>query len=192
MSSTIADGAQPPGLAMAEIQRRMGLLARLMQGGALLWIALIIVQNVTFWGRPAIVTRRFAESAGLAALDPPAAAYVVLLVIIAVAIGFAGWVGLQVWRLAGIYRNGGVFTVAAAVQLRRLARAGLGALVADLIARHLPMPILTWHLADGPRLAGPWIDHKDVLFALMALFIFTLSGIFRAAAEMADEQAAII
>jgi hypothetical protein len=47
-------------------------------------------------------------------------------------------------------------------------------------------------MADGPRVSGPWIDAKDVLYALMVLFIVALSGIFRAAAEMADEQAAIV
>jgi hypothetical protein len=143
MPTVTATGSGAPGLSMADLQRRIGLLAGWMQAGALAWIALIITQNVLFWGRPEVMARKLAEVGGLAVLDPPGAAYAAALTVIAVVVGFAGWVALEVWRLAAIYRNGGVFTVASAVQLRRLSLAGFCALLADLIGRHLTLPILT-------------------------------------------------
>jgi hypothetical protein len=158
MPTVTATSSGPPGLPMADLRRRIGLLAGWMQAGALAWIALIVIQTVLFWGRPEIVARKFAQIPGLAVLDPPGAAYAAALMVIAVVVGFAGWVALEVWRLAAIYRNGGVFTVASAAA--QLSTAFIGGLLRAPRRSH-------WQTSDpsdthlsigptGPHVTGPW------------------------------------
>ena len=176
----------------ARRQLRVAKLAALIQAGAVVWIAMVLAQTALFWGSGDTVRAVYGRKLGIDLSATPAADHALAAVLVAVVAGFGILVAVQVWRLAATYRRGGAFTVEAAVGLRRLAIAGALTLGVDIVVRHLVVPILTLHLSGGPRFAGPWLISQDLLYGVMVLFLFALSGIFHAAAEMADDHAAIV
>jgi hypothetical protein len=119
---------------------------------------------------------------------------------LALAITVCGWalyaaISYCVWRQFGMYLQRRVFTVDAAIWMRRVGMTGLVALIFSLIARPLVVIVLALHLhapfgvlVSLPRWAGPF----DALQALFSLAVIALAQIHYAAAELADDHAKIV
>jgi hypothetical protein len=100
-----------------------------------------------------------------------------------------------IWRLFGSYLQGRIFTVDAAVWMRRLGIIGFAALLAELVWRRLVLFILTAHAhvpAATLLLAGQPLIPFDLLRVLFCLLVVMLGQIFKTAAEMADDHARIV
>ncbi|WP_406854120.1 DUF2975 domain-containing protein [Alsobacter sp. KACC 23698] len=184
--AAMAYGPQPA------LQRRIGLLAGNMQVGAILWFVAVLLQTLIFWGRPQHVREVYSRILGVDVSQQSVSAFAAAVMLVGLVVLCGAWLAVRVWQLAGTYRRGGAFTVEAATRLRGLALAGLVSLGADIVVRHLVAPVMTFGLPGGPHFTGPWITSQDLLYGLMILFLFALSGIFLAAAEMAEDQAAIV
>ncbi|MEI6571966.1 MAG: DUF2975 domain-containing protein [Alphaproteobacteria bacterium] len=172
--------------------RRINLVASILQIFAVIWIGVVIWQITAFWSDHAAVVGNFGRRLHVDLSALSSEHYIAAVALVAVDVALTALVALQIGRLASIYRRGEVFTENAAIGLQRLALYGVIALAGDLLARHVVVLVLTAHLANGPIFGGLWITSQDFLYGIMILFIFMLASVFRAAAQMAEEQAAII
>jgi hypothetical protein len=86
---------------------------------------------------------------------------------------------------------GRVFTVDAALWLRRTGMAGVAAVCVDVLARPTMLSILAGEFVlRSPR--GFLLYPQDLLHLIFAAFVLALAHIFKAAAEMAEDHAQIV
>jgi hypothetical protein len=101
-----------------------------------------------------------------------------------------------IWRLMGVYVTGRIFTVAAAVWMRRAGAFGLAGVLASILWRRLLLVVFTGHLhlAPGDLLfaLGNLVIPADLLRILFCLYVLALGQIFKAAAEIAEDHARIV
>src|SRR5262245_19205993 len=95
------------------------------------------------------------------------------------------------WRLAGTYLAGRVFTVDAALWLRRTGIAGLAGLIVSVIARVVVASIITGRWVPMSPLGFFYILPQDVIHLIFVIFVLALAHIFKAAAEMGQYQGQI-
>jgi hypothetical protein len=96
-----------------------------------------------------------------------------------------------IWRLAGTYLSGRVFSVDAALWLRRTGIAGLAAIVVSILVRALVASIIAGQpVLIPPR--GSFVLPQDLLHLIFSIFVLALAHIFKAAAEMAEDHAQIV
>jgi hypothetical protein len=196
ISSTVA--LDPVPASQSRLRARISWLCHLIRIAALLWAGWILVSIVWGWYRgldaPMIAGNlgRFlnADLSGLSNAQVKAT--------------FVGALGLWlfdaaivycIWRLFGTYLRGRIFTVDAAIWLRRLGITGLAALLAEIVWRRLVLIILTIHahvpVATLLLSSRPLIPF-DLLRLLFSLLVVMLGQIFKTAAEMADDHARIV
>ena len=109
-----------------------------------------------------------------------------------VGLAVAAVVVVCIWRLAGTYLEGRIFTVDAALWLRRTGLAGISAVIVSVFMRIVTASILVgWFVPISPR-GYYYLLPQDLLHMIFAVFVFALAHIFKAAAEMAQEQAQIV
>jgi len=100
-----------------------------------------------------------------------------------------------VWRLCGTFLQDRVFTVDAAVWMRRAGIIGLVSVLIGIVWRRAALFILTGHAhlpAATLLLFGQPVNSADLLRAVFSLFLLVLGHIFKTAAEIADDQARIV
>jgi len=98
---------------------------------------------------------------------------------------------VAVWRLAGVYLEGRVFTPEAADRMRGVALAGFGATLTDMIVRPIGAAMLASELLRKAPLYN-WFNPNDLLYLLVSGFVLALAAIFRAAAKIAADHARIV
>lgn len=99
---------------------------------------------------------------------------------------------VSAWRLFSGYLEGRIFTLDAAQNLRRVGLFGLGAEIADIIARPLISMILTVTNPPGSKMIGIAVDQKDLAFLMFLTAYVALAQIFTKAAEIAQENEEIV
>jgi hypothetical protein len=100
-----------------------------------------------------------------------------------------------VWRLTAGYLQGRIFTIDAAIWMRRLGVTGLVAVLAVVVWRRAALFIYTIHghlPAVTLLLFGQLVMPGDLLRLVFCLFVIALAHIFKAAAELADDHAGIV
>jgi len=97
-----------------------------------------------------------------------------------------------IWRLAGTYLAGHVFTIDAALWLRRTGLAGISAVIVSVLMRVVIASILVGQFVPISPRGYYYLLPQDLLHAIFAVFVFGLAHIFKVAAEMAQDQAEII
>jgi hypothetical protein len=197
MSPSVALDTVP--VSQSRLRARISWLCHLIRVTALLWAGWILVGIVWGWWNRTDTTAKIADnlgrylSADLTALSNPqvmatfAGALVLWL--------FDAAIVYCVWQLFGTYLQGRIFTVDAAVWLRRLGITLLAALLAEIIWRPLSLIIPIGH-AHVPvatvLLSGQALIPFDLLRVLFCVFVVMLGQIFKTAAEIADDHARIV
>ncbi|HEY2533114.1 MAG TPA: DUF2975 domain-containing protein [Xanthobacteraceae bacterium] len=101
-----------------------------------------------------------------------------------------------IWRLMGVYVRGRIFAVAAAVWMRRAGALGLGGSLASILWRRLQLLVFSGHLHPTPGdllfALGNLVTPADLLRVLFCLYVLALGQIFKAAAEIAEDNARIV
>ncbi len=100
-----------------------------------------------------------------------------------------------IWQLTGRYLQGRIFTVDAALWMRRLGVTGLITVLGMVAWRRASLLIFTMHgnMPVGTvLLSGQWVTPPDLMRLLFCLFLVALAHIFKAAAELADDHAGIV
>src|SRR5262249_58173796 len=113
--------------------------------------------------------------------------------VVAVLVALAGGVPVVIciWQLAGTYLAGRVFTVDAALWLRRTGIAGVAAIVVSVLMRATVASIIV----GQPVLIPPrsfFVLPQDLLNLIFVMFVLGLAHIFKAAAELAEDHAQIV
>jgi hypothetical protein len=108
---------------------------------------------------------------------------------------FTAAVAYCFWRLCGIFLQDRIFTVDAALWMRHVGTVGLVTVLIAIAWRRAALFILTGHAhlpAATLLLFGQPVNSADLLRAVFCLFLLALGHIFKAAAEIADDQARIV
>ena len=98
----------------------------------------------------------------------------------------------SIWRLFSIYLAGEVFSLEAAVCLRRIGIAGLVAITADFIERSAVIYTLALHLPASANAKHIFIGSEDIVHIILVLMLLALAHIQKTAADIADENAQIV
>ncbi|MBT9290616.1 DUF2975 domain-containing protein [Prosthecodimorpha staleyi] len=115
----------------------------------------------------------------------------------AVAFHLAAWLlvaraCLEVYRLFGGFLIGEVFCPEAAARLRRTALFGLAAVVAGILIRPVLTVLVTLGNPPDQRAIGLLFAPQDLLNVLFLVGFLALAEVFRAAAEIAAENAEFV
>lgn len=176
--------------ARLDLRGRIGWLCQALRITAVIWLAWMLVRIVLFWGDKAVVLQLYERllATDLTGFSTTRYGFVIALVLIDWS--FSAIVVACVWRLFGTYLAGRVFTVDAAVWLRRAGVAGITAVLFSVLARVAIVSILadqlTFNLPRGLLLP------QDLLNLMFAGFALALAYIFKAAAELAEDHAQIV
>jgi hypothetical protein len=204
MSATVPtamSGATPA--SQASLPARIRWLCYLIRIAALLWAGWILVNVVRGWyaADPAKLMENLSRGLGKFDLRDADLSEISRAEIAAFFIGNLGlWafdaaIAYCAWRLTGSYLAGRIFTVEAAVWMRRIGVTGLIAVLSIVAWRraslfifmiHAHVPVAKMLLFD--RLVTP----TDLMRLLFCLFLIALAHIFKAAAELADDHAGIV
>jgi hypothetical protein len=198
MSATVPtamSGAAPA--PQSSLPSRIRFLCHLIRIAALLWVGWILVNVVRAWttADPAELMDNLNRglNADLSEISTVqiAAFYTGNLVIWA----FDAAIAYCIWRLTGNYLQARIFTVDAAVWMRRIGVTGLIAVLFMVAWRRASLFILTIHghvpVATLLR-SGQWVTPPDLMRLVFCLFLIALAHIFKAAAELADDHAGIV
>ena len=91
-----------------------------------------------------------------------------------------------------LYLEGRVFTVEAAVWLRRAGLLGFATIAADFLWRTAVVYILAAHLPETVPHKHMFVGTADVFHVALALILFALGQVQKTAAEIADDHAQIV
>ena len=190
MNAAAIDPVSNPTLSSLRV--KIGWLCQIIRIVALIyagWILLVIVQ--TWTNEPALIRNLGAfygkDLAGMSGFQR-AGGFAVYLAVWSPVAGAC----YCVWRLFSSYLDGRIFTVDATIWLRRVACFGFASQFIDLAARPLVSLILTAHLPQADRVLKVFFSPQDLLHLLFFAGLFALAHVFKTAAEIAEDNAAIV
>jgi hypothetical protein len=99
----------------------------------------------------------------------------------------AASMGVAVWRLMRGYLAGDILSVEAARRMRLVGLTGLAAAAAEVILRPFMLGALSMDIVRMIP-AQNWVDPRDMLYFVIALFVLSLSHIQGTAAVISDEH----
>ena len=101
-----------------------------------------------------------------------------------------------VWCLFTTYLQGHIFTVGAALWMRRAGALGLAGSLASIVWRRFQILVATGHihLTTGDLLFAPGtiVVPSDLVRIVFCLYVLALGHVFKSAAEIADDHARIV
>ena len=196
MSDTAIDRRDPRFASAAgqpDLRARIGWICHALRIAALLWIAWVLVVSVIYWSDKTQILKTYGMLFAVNLSDVSAARYAAAFVAVMISVAAAVAVAVCIWRLAGTYLSGRVFTVDAALWLRRTGLAGITSVVVTVLARAVAASILVGQFVPIPASGYYYYAlPQDLLHAIFAVFVFALAYVFKAAAEMAEDQAQIV
>jgi len=173
------------------LRARIAWICQALRLAAVIWVVWELVFVVIHWSDKAAVLQNY-ERVFSTTLTVSTARYAVAFGVVMVSMAVVFVIAFCLWRLAGTYLAGRVFTVDAALWLRRTAIAGLAGVIVSVIARVVVASILTGRWVPVSARGFFYIVPQDVLHLIFVIFVLALAHIFKAAAEMADDQAQIV
>lgn len=180
----------PSPIALA-LQQKIGWLCQLIRIAAIAWSAWIFYLIVALWRDRERVATVYARAFDLPATPLSDVNYFTGFGLQLLAWALSAAVAFALWRLFSRYLAGEIFTVSAALELRRLATVGAAALIIGIAERPLIFSLATGGHAD-PSGHIPLFQPNDLLDAIFVTFLFSLAYIFKTAAEMAEDHAQIV
>lgn len=99
----------------------------------------------------------------------------------------AASMGVAVWRLMRSYLAGDILSVEAARRLRLVGLTGLAAAAAEVVLRPFMLGALSIDIVRMIPMQN-WVDPRDLLYFVIALFVLSLGHIQGTAAVISDEH----
>jgi len=192
MSHATKHGSPSVALTGRDLRGRIAWICRGVRVAALVWIGWIAVMALITWSNPATVLDTYGRLVGADLTGVSTARYALACAIVAASMGMAAIIVFCVWQLFGTYLAGRVFTVDAALWLRRTGFVVVAAVAFAVLARVLITSIFAGRLMVVVATYGPLVLPQDLLHLIFALFLLALAHILKAAAEMADDHAQIV
>ena len=173
------------------LRGRISSICRIVAIASVAWFVWVTGLTLWFWTHRADYVDKSARFYGV---DPTTISDSAYLCAGAAAVpGFAAtaYFVVALWRLLQGYRDGDIFTIAAAEKLRALGVAGLVATAVDVLTQFTQLATLSLQLLGNVPFWN-WLPPTDLLYALLCGFILALAAIFRTAAEIADDHSQIV
>ncbi len=175
-----------------DLRARIGWICHALRIGAVLWITWLLAFVVYYWSDKAQILKNYGLIFSVDLGDVSAMRYAGAFGAVMVSLAMGAAVVVCIWRLAGTYLAGRVFTVDAALWLRRTGLAGISAVIVSVLMRVLIASMLVGQFVPLSPHGYNYLLPQDLLYVIFAVFVFALSHIFKAAAEMAADQAQIV
>jgi Protein of unknown function (DUF2975) len=195
MSDAVHDAsfaAAPGPRGPSDLRSRIGWICHALRITAVLWIGWGIAIFLIAWSDKSKITEGWGQLFSVDLSGISNARYAAAFAVAVVDLLVATVVAACLWRLSSTYLAGRVFTVEAALWLRRTGIAGFAAILVDVLARIAVASILTAQFAPTSTRGFFYVMPQDLLHLFFALFVFALAYIFKAAAELADDHAQIV
>lgn len=191
MTHDVSD-ALPPTPAHDLLRRRIGWLCKIIRFAAVAYAGWILYVVIAHWADAGRLARIYSawlkvDVSGIASWQRLAGFGVSLTIWL-----FAAIACYSVWRLFTGYLEGRIFTVDAAIWLRRIGFFGLIAEVLDILARPLVAGLVTLHLPPGQRQLALSFNPNDLLILLFLCGFVALAHVYKTAAEIADDNARFV
>src|SRR5215471_7358196 len=175
-----------------DLRARIGWICHALRIAAVLWITWSLTFVVYYWSDKAQVLRNYGQLFSADLGDVSAARYAAAFSAVMVGLAVGAVAVVCIWRLAGTYLEGRIFTVDASLWLRRTGLAGISAVIVSVLMRIVTASILVGRFVPISPRGYYYLLPQDLLHMIFAVFVFALAHIFKAAAEMAQEQAQIV
>lgn len=174
------------------LRARIGWLCQALRFAALAYAAWVFVLLALHWSNADDVTRAYSHWLRADLLEVPAAQRAGGFLVHMIPWGLTVVACWNLWTLFTGFLAGRVFTVDSALTLRRLALAGLAAVAVDMIARPLLSVLVSVHMPPGSRHIGFFLQPNDMLNLMFLGGLLALAQVFKVAAEIAEDAAAIV
>jgi hypothetical protein len=184
--------ATPATTSVDALRQRIGWLCQALRFAApayALWVFVLLVRH---WANAEEVTRAYSHLLRADLGEVPTTARLGGFCLHMIPWGLTAVACFQLWRLFSGFLAGRVFTLDAALTLRCLALAGLGAMATDMVVRPLLSIVVTLHMPPGGRHVGFFFQPNDLLNLMFLFGLFALAQVFKVAAEIAEDHAAIV
>jgi hypothetical protein len=186
--------SSPANAQLSALRKKIGWICQSVRFAALAYAAWVIYLLVTYWSDTAAINegygRLLRKDLSGVALWQQAAAF---------GVNFAVWMLAAIacysaWRLFTTYKEGNIFTLEAALWLRRLAVYGVAAQSLGVLTRPLISVILTMHFPAGQkqRIVNIFLQPDDLAILLLLLGFLALAHIHKTAAQIAGEHAQFV
>lgn len=185
------DGCLMGAAGRSDLRGRIGWICHGLRLAALLWIAWIFVMVLITWSDRPAVLEAYRLWLGIDLTGVSASRYAVAFGLVLADLGAVATVTFCIWQLFGTYLAGRVFTIDAALWLRRTGVATIAAVIIDVLLRLLIVSLLAGQFILVPA-RGFFVLPQDLLHLIFGLFLLALAHIFKAAAEMAEDHAQIV
>jgi len=171
----------------ARLREKIGWICQAVRIAGVVWLLWGIAQSLWVWTRRADFIDKALKNYGI---DPATISdfnYWLAYSPVLVTIAFDAFMVSRLWLLVRGYLKGDIFSVEAACRLRTVALAGFAATAVSAIARPMQFALMSPTLLT--RLS-PWqlILPETLLYALICGFLLALAAIFKAGAEVAEEN----
>jgi len=192
MSHVMTSGAHlGASAAPTDLRSRIGWICQAIRIGAVIWIIWVVILVVMVWSDRSAMLVNYGRFLGVDLSGVSTRQYASAFALGLVDCAVAGGVPFCLWRLSATYLAGRVFTVDAALWLRRTGLAAMAAVGTDVVLRLVISAIFTGRVVLVPA-QGLFINPQDLLHVILAMFLLSLASIFKAAAELADDHAQIV
>src|SRR5262249_51563161 len=175
-----------------DLRGRIGWICHALRIAAVLWIVWNLAFVIYYWSEKTQILENYGRLFSADLGDVSAARYAAAFAAVMISLAVAAVVVVCIWRLFGTYLAGRIFTVDAALCLRRTGLAGMSAVIVDVLIRVVVASILVGRFVPISPRGYYYLLPQDLLHTIFAVFVFALAYIFKAAAEMADDQAQIV
>ncbi len=173
------------------LRKKVGWLCQLIRGMAVVWALWLVYFIISFWGDRQKVADAYGKAFKFEPASIPDLNYYAAFGFQLVELGLIAALTVAVWKLFSRYLAGAIFSVEAALDLRRVALIGAGVQAYEILHRPIIFTLMTaGHDVGGRR--GWLFVPGDLLDIIFISFLFSLAYIFKTAAEMADEHAQIV
>lgn len=181
-----------PAPAAGDLRARIGWLCHGLRIAVCLWAAWTLALILWLWRSREQVAASYGGWWRLDLSALPDAHYATGLALVLLDWAFVALLCVMLWRMFGLYLDGQVFSRAATDAMRRVGLVALAAILFDFLARPLVSWVLTLHLPAGAQRLNLFARPEDLLHLLFAGFVLALAHVFRAAAEIAEDNAGIV
>ena len=176
----------------AALRERIGGLCRVLRLAALAYPSWIFVLLALHWSNADEVTRAYSHWLRATLSEVPAPQRLGGFLVQMVPWGLTVAACWNLWKLFSGFLGGRVFTLDAALTLRCLSLFGLAATLIDFLSRPLLSILTSIHMAPGSRYLAFFFDPHDLLDLMFLGGLLALAQVFKVAAEIAEDNAAIV
>ncbi len=189
LSDTILSPAVTP---EAALRARIGWLCHLLRLAALAYAVWVFVLIALHWSDGPEATRTYSHWLRATLTEIPPMQRLGGFLVHMVSWGLLVGACVAMWRLFSGFLAGRVFTLDTALTLRCLALFGLASEAADMFGRPILSVLVSLHMPPGQRHLGFFFRTDDLLNLMFLGGLLALAQVFKVAAEIAEDNAAIV